>query len=59
MRPEPLVLRVSEWADEDPETMHSLLRDADLRGQLLRALVDLGIVQENPGSDNARSGVEG
>ena len=34
----PLLGRLSKWADEDPKAMRSLLTDAELREDLLKAI---------------------
>jgi hypothetical protein len=40
-RLDPVIARVAQWADEDPETMRKLLEDPELRAHLQRALDEL------------------
>lgn len=48
-RLDPVVATLSRWADESPEAMRRLLRDAELRAQLERAIADvLGEGGEGP-----------
>jgi hypothetical protein len=43
----PIVARISQWADEDPHAMLSLLTDADLRQQLHEAMKSLGCIDDS------------